>query len=83
MENDKVPYLVYEGTQARFERTNKRLWVLCIILIAVTLLSNLGWFIYESQFLTIKTDETTVTQEAESDTGDIIQNNSGELSYGN
>lgn len=48
--NDAVPYIVHESAMARNERTQRRLWILVIILIAAILLSNLAWIIYESQF---------------------------------
>lgn len=60
MEQDKIPYFVHEGVVARMERTNRRLWILCIILIVLLAATNGAWIWYESQF----TDETlTVTQE--------------------
>ena len=60
MEQDKIPYFVHEGVVARMERTNRRLWILCIILIVLLAATNGAWIYYESQF----TDETlTVTQE--------------------
>lgn len=79
MENEKIPYLAYESTQARLERTNRRLWILCIILIAITLLTNFGWVFYESQWQTL---DTTVTQSAEADDGSIYMNNGGDLNHG-
>lgn len=60
MEQDKIPYFVHEGVVARMERTNRRLWILCIMLIVLLTATNGAWLWYESQF----TDETlTVTQE--------------------
>lgn len=59
--------MVYEIVIARFERTIKRLWILCIILIAVLLATNAGWIYYESQFVT---NETTVEQEVDTGSGD-------------
>lgn len=57
---------------ARMERTIRRLWVLCIILILLLAGSNAAWIYYESQF----TDETmTVTQDVDSGGGgDAIVN---------
>lgn len=52
---------------ARFERTIKRLWILCIILIITLLGTNAGWIYYESQFVTT---ETTVEQEVDTGDGD-------------
>ena len=42
----EVPYIVYEGEQARHERTIKRLIIALVIAIVVTLLSNVAWLIY-------------------------------------
>ncbi len=71
MEQQNIPYFAHEGMMARMERTIKRLWVLCIILIILLAGSNGAWVWYESQF----TDEsTTVTQELNSDGGDAVIN---------
>ena len=32
MEHEKISYYVHEGMMARMERTNRRLWILCIII---------------------------------------------------
>lgn len=45
MEND-VPYIVFEGEQARNERHIKRLWIALIILITLLFASNAIW-LYE------------------------------------
>lgn len=44
--NDQVPYIVYEGTIARFERTVKRLIIVLGITILLLFASNALW-IYE------------------------------------
>lgn len=59
MEQQNIPYFAHEGMMARMERTIKRLWVLCIILIILLAGSNGAWLWYENQFI----DEVTVTQE--------------------
>ncbi len=78
MEQQNIPYFAHEGILARMERTIKRLWVLCIILIALLAITNGAWIWYESQF----SDETlTVTQ----DTSDGINNyigNDGDITNG-
>lgn len=62
-----VPYIVHEGDMARMERTNKRLWIIVIMLILLLIASNTAWLMYESQF----TDEkTTYEQEVEQDASD-------------
>jgi len=61
--NDRI----YDVIFARFERTIKRLWILCIILIVALIATNAGWLYYESQFIT---EETTVEQEVDTGNGD-------------
>lgn len=79
MENDRVSYVVFEGEMTRMERTNHRLWILCIILIVCLLGTNAGWIWYESQFEYFT--ETTLTQEANADDGSNIRLIGGD-SYG-
>ena len=59
MEQQNIPYFAHEGIMARMERTIKRLWVLCIILILLLAGTNGAWIWHENQFI----DEVTVTQE--------------------
>ena len=40
---DPVPYIVYEGTMARFERTIKRLIIVIGIAVALIFASNMAW----------------------------------------
>lgn len=65
--NDKdvitIPYLVHEGDMARQERTIKRLWILCIVLVVLLTGSNAFWFYYESQFEEVVETTQEVTQE--------------------
>lgn len=56
---EPVPYIAHEGAMARQERTNKRLWIVVIILIAALILSNAAWIYRESQFETVETKEVT------------------------
>lgn len=66
MENKDVPYVVHEGIVTRLERINKRLWILCIILIVSLIGSNLAWIYYESQWEYV---ESTTTQQIDQDGG--------------
>lgn len=68
---DQIPYIVHESDMARMERTNRRVWILCIILIAMLLGTNAGWLWYESQF---DYYETEVTQENENGYNNYIGN---------
>lgn len=75
MNETNVPYIVYESAMARMERTNKRLWIIVIILIATLIATNVGWIYYESQF-------QTTTIEAEQDGGGVNIVGGGDISYG-
>ena len=55
-----IPYFVHEGAMARMERTVKRLWILCIILIVLLAGTNGAWIYYETSF-----EDIVVTQENE------------------
>ena len=72
-----VPYIVHESTEARYERINKRLWIVIIILIAALVGSNFGWIYYESQYAVT---ETTI--DAEQDGNGINIVGGGDISYG-
>lgn len=50
MEEKTVPYVVYEGTMARFERVVKRLTILLIIVITVLFASNIAWLYVWNQY---------------------------------
>lgn len=67
MNEDKnnVSYVVYEGTQARLERMNRRVWILCIILIIALLGTNAGWIAYEAQFMDVSVEQEVDTCEGD------------------
>ena len=70
--NTTIPYFAHESMMARAERTIKRLWVLCIILIALCAVSNYAWLRYEQSFEDVS---TTITQDVDSGSyGDAIIN---------
>lgn len=69
-EKATIPYFCHEGEMARAERTNKRLWILCIILIVLLFTSNAAWIYYESQF----EDIVETTQEVTQDNSNGINN---------
>jgi hypothetical protein len=64
---DQIPFVVHEADMTRMERTNRRVWILCIILIALLFATNAGWLYYESQFQYF---ENTVEQEVDTGEGD-------------
>lgn len=57
---DTVSFVAFESACTRLGRSNRRLFILCIILIVALIASNAGWAIYESQF-----QDVEVTQEVE------------------
>ena len=73
-----VPYVVIESIADRHMRTNKRLWVLCILLIVLLVGTNAMWIWYESQFSYV---ETEITQESENGVNNFIGND-GEINNG-
>lgn len=48
--DNRISYLVYESSLMRADKTNVRLWILCIILTALLVITNGAWIYYESQF---------------------------------
>lgn len=64
-----ISYLVFESYQARLERANFRLWIVCIILTIMLFVSNAGWICYEMQWQTV--EETEVSQEIDTDDGTV------------
>lgn len=53
-----INYAAHEGMMARMERTIRRLWILCIILILLLAGTNAAWIYYENSF-----EDVVVTQE--------------------
>lgn len=74
-EKINVPYIVHEGDMARLERTNKRLWILSILLVVLLVGTNAGWIFYESQFEEVVTTTETyqdVSQDADNGSNTFI-----------
>lgn len=79
MENN-VPYIVHEGVLTRLERTNKRLWILCLVMFCAFVISNTCWMWYESQFEEVVSTEE-VTQDVDTGNGDATVTGIGDI-YG-
>ncbi len=60
-----LTYLLYESAMAKSERSNRRMFILVIILAAMLFISNLGWIIYENQF-----EDISIEQEVDTGEGD-------------
>lgn len=74
MDNEKtIPYYAHEGVVARMERANRRLWILCIVLILLLAGTNGAWIWYETQFENVVTSNE-VTQDIDTGEGDAIIN---------
>ena len=59
-----ISYAAHEGMMARMERTIRRLWILCIILIVLLAGTNGAWIYYENSF-----EDVVITAEQSADTG--------------
>ena len=78
MDNNKtISYIAFESVTARQERTIKRLWILCLILIISLIGSNAGWVWYEKEY----EDVITVEQDADWKDGNVILNGTGEVVF--
>lgn len=78
-EQKKLSYMAIESVLVRQERTIKRIWILCILLLIALIGTNGAWIYYESQFETV--ESTTITQDLDADSGDAIINDGVHL-YG-
>lgn len=74
MDNEKtIPYYAHEGVVVRMERANRRLWILCIVLILLLAGTNGAWIWYETQFENVVTSNE-VTQDIDAGEGNAIIN---------
>lgn len=74
----EIPFFVHEADMARLERTNKRLFIIVVILILALIGTNVGWLYYESQF---QVEQTTVEQEVDTGEGEAVVVGIGDI-YG-
>lgn len=75
--NETMSRAAHELDMSRAERSNRRLWIVIILLILLLVGSNAGWLYYESQFT-----DTEVTQEVDTGDGDAVVNGVGDINYG-
>ena len=59
--NDYIPYIVYESTMTRFERTIKRLVIALIIAIVLMFATNVIWLYFWNQYEYVYENDTTST----------------------
>lgn len=69
-EQKQIPYIAFESAQTRLERANRRLFILCIILAVMLLVTNAGWLYWESQWQV--EENTEVSQDIDTGDGDAI-----------
>lgn len=69
MSNDEK--FIQEMYAASMERTIKRLWITTILLIVLLVGSNVGWLIYESQYIEVE-QTIEATQQADNGTNTIV-----------
>ena len=74
---EKIDYIVHEGIMVRMERNIKRLWIMCIIIFAAFVVSNICWIYYESQF-----QDEVVTQDVDTGDGTAVVSGIGDITYG-
>lgn len=77
-EDNKVPYIVYESSEARHERNEKRLIIALVISIVMMFVSNGLWLWHESQY---EYADETVELNADSGNANYIGNN-GDITNG-
>lgn len=71
-----VSYLVHESITVKQERTIRRLWILCLVLIICLVGTNLAWAVYETQF-----EDVSVSQAVDTGSGDAVVSGVGDLNY--
>lgn len=63
-ETATIPFSAHESDMSRCERSNRRLWILVIILVSALVLTNLAWVIHENQYEDVDIERYIVTQDA-------------------
>ncbi|GEM_PF-2436641 len=76
-----VPYIVFESTQARAERKEKRLIGVIILLVILFAASNAMW-LYEWMSYDYVSETTTITQDTESAGNNNYIGNDGDIVNG-
>ena len=77
MEEKMIPYFSHEGDMSRMERSNKRLFIVILVLIVALVGSNAAWIIRESQF-----EDVVTTIEAQQDGSGVNIVSGEDVSYG-
>lgn len=75
----EIPFVAHEAMMDRLERTIRRLWILCILLVFLLVASNALWIYYESQFEEVVTTTDLMQKVDTTDGGNAIVNGTGRL----
>lgn len=73
----QIPYFAFEGEMARSERHIKRLWIAIIVLAFVTVITNVMWIWYISQY-----DFSSYDYEQSNEDGVNVVGEDNEVDYG-
>jgi hypothetical protein len=79
--NFSVPYIVFEGAEAKSERTIKRLIIALVITIALLFATNLVWLIEFFSYDYADEGTTTTVEADDSSTANYIGQD-GDITYG-
>ena len=60
---DENSRYIHDAYSAFAERSQKRLWILCILFFVLLVVTNAGWIYYESQFVEVETTTIEATQD--------------------
>ena len=60
MDNRKVEYTIHQDIVEWMQRSNRRWFIICVLLIVLLVGSWVGFFVYESQF-----EDVVITQDVE------------------
>ena len=80
-DNVSIPYYVHEAEMARERKHSKMLFVLCLVIFMMLILTNGAWIYYNNQFQDTVTTEKTITQDVDTGDGDAIVSGIGDI-YG-
>ena len=58
---------LYESAMTHAERSNRRFFILTIILVILLLITNIGWIVYENQFEVVERTYAEIEQQADGD----------------
>lgn len=73
-----ISYYEHESIMVHMERSNKRVWILCLILVLALIGTNGAWIYYESQWEYIQ-ESTQIEAQQE---GELNIIGGGDVTYG-